>query len=88
MRLGTESFLARDTKIRLLKMHGLKRKEYADVGEVINFIIHQLEGSGRLHGYRWMYKKCLKNGIRAKKEDVRLILAVGSTQAVGSTSRT
>ncbi|GLD65983.1 uncharacterized protein AKAME5_001741500 [Lates japonicus] len=56
-------------------MHGLKRKEYADVGEVIDFIIHQLEGPGRLHGYRWMYNKCLKNGIRANKEDVRLILA-------------
>lgn len=61
--------------IRVLKMHGLKRREYADLGEVIDFIMHQLEGSGRLHGYRWMYNKCLKNGIHAKKEDVRLILA-------------
>ncbi len=61
--------------IRLLKMHGLKRRSYADLGEVIDFIVHQLEGPGRLHGYRWLYSKCLANGIRAKKEDVRLILA-------------
>ena len=29
--------------IRLLKMHRLKRKEYADLGDVIAFIIHQLD---------------------------------------------
>ncbi|MEQ2186873.1 hypothetical protein GOODEAATRI_033288, partial [Goodea atripinnis] len=33
------------------------------------------EGPGSLHGYRRMYNKCLKNGVCATKEDVRLILA-------------
>ena len=51
--------------MRLLKMHGLTRKVYADLGEVIYFIIYQLKGPGRLHRYRWMHKK----GIRAKKEE-------------------
>ncbi|KAF3834382.1 hypothetical protein F7725_025586 [Dissostichus mawsoni] len=61
--------------IRLLKMHGLKRKQYADIGQVVDFIKQELEGPGRLHGYRWMHAKCLQSGINAKKEDVRLILA-------------
>lgn len=49
--------------IQLLKMHGLK---YADLGEVIDFIFLQLEGPGRLHEYRWMYK-CLKKWHSCKK---------------------
>ena len=61
--------------MRLLKMHGLTRKVYADLGEVKDFIIQQLKGPGRLHGYRWMHHKCLSNGICAKKEDVRIILS-------------
>ena len=36
--------------IRLLKMHGLKRKQYADIGQVVDFIKQELEGPGRLHG--------------------------------------
>lgn len=49
-------------------MYGLKRRSYADLWEVIDFIVQQIGGQGRLHGYRWMYSKCLVNGICAKKE--------------------
>lgn len=56
--------------IRLLKRYNLNQKQYANLS---NVVVHQLDGPGRLHGYRWMYNKCMKNGIRAKKEDVHLI---------------
>ncbi|KAA0701668.1 hypothetical protein E1301_Tti021486 [Triplophysa tibetana] len=59
---------------RILKSNGLCRRKYADLNEIIGFIIDQLNGPGRLHGYRWMHTKCLEHGIRARKEDVRIIL--------------
>lgn len=37
-------------------------------------MMHQMERPGRLNGYKWMYNKCLKHGIHAKKEGC-LILA-------------
>ncbi|KAK0134211.1 hypothetical protein N1851_030223 [Merluccius polli] len=70
-----ESDAIKKNHCRLPVKHRLNRRQYADLGEVIDFIMQQLEGPGRLHGYRWMYSKCLENGICAKKEDVRLILA-------------
>ncbi|XDV33831.1 hypothetical protein PO909_004099 [Leuciscus waleckii] len=59
---------------RILKLNGLFRRTFADLNEILGFIIDQLNGPGRLHGYRWMHTKCLENGIRARKEDVRIIL--------------
>ena len=35
---------------------------------------NELQYSGQLHGYRWMYAKCREHGLRVKKEDVRLVL--------------
>ncbi|XP_051794230.1 endophilin-B2-like isoform X8 [Acanthochromis polyacanthus] len=35
----------------------------------------QLHGPGKMHGYRWMFTKCQENGLKVKKEEVRLILA-------------
>jgi hypothetical protein len=46
--------------IRLLKMHGYSRRQYDDLGDEIDFIMQQLKGNGNLHGYRWMYSKCMK----------------------------
>ncbi|KAA0719570.1 hypothetical protein E1301_Tti022423 [Triplophysa tibetana] len=57
---------------RILKSNGLCRRKYADLNEIIGFIIDQLNGPGRLHGYRWMHTKCLEHGIRARKEDEEL----------------
>lgn len=37
----------------LLKMQWLKHKQYVDVRNVLDFIIQQLEGPGRLRGYRY-----------------------------------
>lgn len=59
--------LSKRRLIRLLKRHNLNRKQYADLGDVIDFIVHQLDGPGRLLGYRWMYNKCLKKWHSCKK---------------------
>ena len=73
--------------IRLLKMHGYSRRQYDDLSVVIDFIMQQLKGNGNQHGYRWMYSKCMKHGIRAKKEDVRLILAPLDSSAMHRSRR-
>ncbi|KAG9267245.1 hypothetical protein AMEX_G18069, partial [Astyanax mexicanus] len=51
-----------------------RRKDYSSLNSVLGFIRAQLQSSGQLHGYRWMYAKCRLNGYRVRKEDVRLIL--------------
>ncbi|XP_049322555.1 uncharacterized protein LOC125806138 [Astyanax mexicanus] len=61
---------------RFLRVSDLYRRRYDNIEEVIDFIIDQLQGSGRMHGYRWMYTKCVRRGIRVRKEDVRILLAL------------
>ena len=39
---------------RILKWLNLARKRYSNIGRVIAFIQTELQGSGRLHGYRMM----------------------------------
>ncbi|XP_038133904.1 uncharacterized protein LOC119778637 [Cyprinodon tularosa] len=60
---------------RLLRARGLsRRKEYSDLAVLVEFISNELQFSGQLHGYRWMYAKCREHGLLVKKEDVRLVL--------------
>jgi hypothetical protein len=59
---------------RLLAKYGLRRRQYCQLADLANFIDQTLQGSGVLHGYRWMYERCLASGVKCRKEDVRLIL--------------
>lgn len=60
---------------RILAEMGLnRRKEYSSVGELVEFIRNQLQYSGQLHGYRWMYAKCREHGLRVKRNDVWLVM--------------
>ena len=62
---------------RLLRDMGLSRRSsYSAVAGVIGFVQEQLQGSGKLHGYRWIHQKCLDHGLKFRKEDVRLIMGV------------
>lgn len=61
---------------RILRANGLYRRRYSDLDDAIDFIAGQLEGPGKLHGYRWMYAKCLEQGIRIRKEDTRILLSL------------
>lgn len=59
----------------ILKSCGLfRRKGYTGLDRVWDFIEEQLQTSGKLNGYRWMYTKCKEPGLHVKKEEVRLIL--------------
>ncbi|KAF6717318.1 hypothetical protein FQA47_010858 [Oryzias melastigma] len=61
---------------RILKKNGLFRRIHFDsLEETVGFIKEQLQGSGALHGYRWMHSKCKENGLHTRKEDVRIILS-------------
>lgn len=60
---------------RIIAEMGLNRRlDYSGVGELVEFIRNQLQHSGQLHGYRWMYSKCREYGLRVRKEDVRMVL--------------
>lgn len=68
--------LSLKTLKRILKKNGLfRRKLFDNLAETIQFIRDELQGSGALHGYRWMYTKCKERGLHVRKEDVRLILS-------------
>ena len=59
---------------RILSSRKLFRRDFSEIDEVAVFIHKQLATSGLLHGYRWMWQKLLDNGLRARREDVRLIM--------------
>lgn len=59
---------------RVLVGLSLGRRRYSDLTDVVQFVQAQLEGSGRLHGYRMMYSKCCEEGLSVRKEDVRIML--------------
>lgn len=60
---------------RLLKgQHLSRRKHYSAVNDIITFIDNQLRFSGKQHGYRWMWYKCMVAGLKCTKEEVRLVL--------------
>ncbi|ELT95683.1 hypothetical protein CAPTEDRAFT_197362 [Capitella teleta] len=58
------------------------RRSHVVIDEAIEFIYHELQHSGRLHGYRWMHQKLKSANISVKKEDVRIILKFLDPEAV------
>ncbi|XP_063955289.1 uncharacterized protein LOC135154065 [Lytechinus pictus] len=59
---------------RILALNNFRRRHYTNLADVVQFIEHELQGSGQLHGYRMMHAKCRQNGMHVRKEDVRVIL--------------
>ena len=64
----------RTIRRRLNSVGKYRCKRWSKLTDVVKFITDQLSGSGVLHGYRWMYYKCLQSGLRIQKEYVRVIL--------------
>ena len=64
----------RNLKRKLHELHLDRRKTYADYADIFNFVEAQLRTSGQMHGYRWMANKCVENGLKVRREDVRIIL--------------
>ena len=49
---------------RILRKHGLsRRKNYSPGVDIVNFVHDQIRSSGQMHGYRWMFEKCLEHGL-------------------------
>lgn len=46
------------------------------------YIQENIENSGQLHGYRWMYWKCIKAGYNVSQEDVRCLLSILDSRGV------
>ncbi|KAL3976399.1 hypothetical protein ACER0C_022285 [Sarotherodon galilaeus] len=69
---------------RILRAKLLYRRKY-DLDAGIDFIVNQLQGPGKDHGYRWMFTKCKQHGIAIRKEGVRILIS--SLDPVGSQVR-
>jgi len=62
---------------RLLATFGLfRRKNYTSQQVLSQFISHQIMSSGKLHGYRWMWLKCIQAGLTVRKETVRQLMKI------------
>ena len=64
----------RHLKRQLLRL-GLSRRTYADIGDVLMFVKNELKNSGRLHGYRWMWQKCLNHGLNVPRRYIQIIMS-------------
>ena len=68
---------------RILRRLGLyRRKHFTNVQEVEAFIDNELRGNGQLHGYRWMYRRCIQSGLVVKRDVVMDILRVLDPEGV------
>ena len=74
----------RHLKRILASMRLCWRKNYAGLQEVVQFVDTQLNvsGTGILHGYRWMYHKCINSGVTCRREDIRVIMQNLDPQSV------
>lgn len=73
---------------RILSKNQLwRRKNKTDEAEVASFIQHQLQMSGKQHGYRWMHQKCWMAGIITDRETVRLLLCLMDGEGVALRAR-
>uniref|UniRef100_A0A0F8BN81 Integrase core domain-containing protein n=1 Tax=Larimichthys crocea TaxID=215358 RepID=A0A0F8BN81_LARCR len=65
----------RHLKRRIAKLGLNRRTGYTDLGVLVDFVHGQLQHSGELHSYHWMYEKCRQYGLRVRKADMRLVLS-------------
>ncbi|XP_031334523.1 uncharacterized protein LOC116164477 [Photinus pyralis] len=72
----------RTLKRILCRLKLCRRKNYSDIGIVVNFINSQLANSGQLHGYRWMHLKCIQHGLIVTQKTVREVLALLDPEGV------
>lgn len=66
----------RTLKRLLSGQHLFRRKHYTDIYEVAIFINEQLRGSGCMHGYRWMHRKCLHSGMTVSRDIVYRLMQI------------
>lgn len=73
---------------RKLKSAGLfRRKRHSDILDVASYILDQLNGSGALHGYRWMHLKCTQAGLRVPRDTVLGLMQLLDPEGIKSRQR-
>lgn len=63
-------------KRHLKRLNLYRRKNYSSIESVIDFLERHILSSDRLHGYKWIYRKCLHSGLITKQETVRHLLNI------------
>ena len=61
---------------RILRGVNLRRRVYSDLPEIIDFVLGELETSGRFYGYRMMRQRCAANGLHVRTQDIADIMRV------------
>ena len=60
----------------LAKMRLFRKTHFSDFPNIVEFIHQELqEGSSELHGYRFMHRRCLQEGLVVSRDVVRQIIA-------------
>ena len=66
----------RHLKRKLADLGLYRRRGYASLETVVDRVMHELVGSGGLHGYRWMWRMLEDRGIHVKQKTVGVILSI------------
>lgn len=72
-------------KLKFLNLY--RRKNYASVEDVITFLSGELEKSGSLLGYKWMWLRMIQNKFTVTQETVRLALNLLDPEGVALRSK-
>lgn len=63
-------------------MNLYRRKNYAKIEDVVNFLEMEISNSSQLHGYKWMHLRCLQNNINITQDFVRELLLILDPEGV------
>lgn len=74
--LATYGYILSERHLRriLASLSLWRRRGYSDLADVVRFIQKELNTSGCLHGYKWMYQKCQQEGLTVRRADIQTIL--------------
>ncbi|KAB0798511.1 hypothetical protein PPYR_09504 [Photinus pyralis] len=71
-----EDISPRTLKRRLKTMGLFRRKMYTPIEIVRSFLQEHLLGSGQMPGYKWIYRRCIRNGMTVKQSSIRQIMHI------------
>ncbi|KAK5648007.1 hypothetical protein RI129_002899 [Pyrocoelia pectoralis] len=57
-----------------LNLH--RRMNFSNIEDIVKFLEERINGSGQMHGYRWMHLKCIQHGFVVTQDIVRELLNI------------
>lgn len=63
-------------------MNLYRRKNYAKIEDVVNFLEMEILNSSQLHEYKWMHLRCMQNNINITQDIVRELLLILDPEGV------